>query len=83
MKVRDLKDYLDDFDDERTVVVPNARGSARELAEVREVTLGMTEDGDYGKDPEKVGNMRYTATVVALAPTSKPERKEQHGDRRQ
>lgn len=71
--MRELKERLEEFDDHKTVIVPNARGSARELAEVKEVNMPLTNDGDYAKDPTKVeGDLRFTEFVVALAPTSKP-----------
>jgi hypothetical protein len=75
VNVRELKERLEEFDDHKTVIVPNARGSARELAEVKEVNMPFTEDGDYATNPTKVeGDLRYTAFVVALAPTSKPSK---------
>lgn len=75
MKVRDLTEALADVDPDRMVVVPTATAkTARELVEAKEVTMDITEEGDFipMHDPRaSVANR----TVLALVPEPKEKGK--------
>lgn len=71
MNVRTLIELLEEFDGDRTVVVPwSIPKTAREAAEVREVKMDVTSEEDF-IPPGDDRHAPQSETVVALIPVQR------------
>lgn len=86
MKVSTLIELLEEFDGDRTVVIPwSIPKTAREAAEVREVKMAVTAEEDFIPLHDDERHATQSETVVALVPVMREpyERREQEKAERQ
>lgn len=86
MKVGTLIELLEEFDPDRTVVVPwSIPKTAREAAEVTEIKMAVTSEEDFIPLHDEKRHATQSETVVALVPVMREpyERREQEKQQKQ